>query len=481
MLGGCVRWGCAQRRIRGPHAKLRVTLRDMGRRPKQPNQQLAELLAETGLPRKGLARRVVERGETVGVGLRYDHTSVGRWLAGEQPKPPGPELIAEVLTEVVGRRVSVTDCGMVGGGETADLGLEFSLSLAEATASATALWRSDVERRRFLVGASYAVAVYPAASMRWLTMPGPEHPVSSGFRRIRQGDVDAVRTMTTAFRDLDNRVGGGKVRSSIVHYLHSSVAPLLHGGYTEPIGRQLFAATAELTKLAGWAAYDLEEHGLAQRYLIQALRMSRAAGDAGLGAEILAAMSHQATYVGRPGDAIDLARAAQIAARTAGLAALESECHMAEAHGHAARSDRSSCAASINAAERTFERADSARPEWLAYFDHAYISAKIAHCFRDLGDYARAARFAEQSLDMSDGYIRGRAFNLCLLASSRAAEDPREAVRIGFEALEVAAGLVSRRSLSYLRQVRHRLAPYNDLDDVAGFRRRALTVTARED
>ncbi|MFI5717803.1 hypothetical protein [Nocardia sp. NPDC051750] len=71
--------------------------------------------------------------------------------------------------------------------------------------------------------------------------------------------------------------------------------------------------TAELTKLAGWAAYDLAEHGLAQRYLIQALRMARAAGDAALGAEILAAMSHQATYVGRPGDAVDLARAAQIA------------------------------------------------------------------------------------------------------------------------------------------------------------------------
>ncbi|WP_218022517.1 hypothetical protein [Nocardia amamiensis] len=287
--------------------------------------------------------------------------------------------------------------------------------------------------------------------------------------------------MTTAFRDLDNRVGGGKVRPTIVHYLHSSIAPLLHGSYTESVGRQLFAATAELTKLAGWAAYDLEEHGLAQRYLIQALRMSRAAGDAGLGAEILAAMSHQATYVGRPGDAIDLARAAQIAARTARLAALETECHMAEAHGHAARSDQSSCAASINVAERAFERADSMRPAWLAYFDDAYLSAKTAHCFRDLGDFARAARFAEQSLDMSDGYIRGRAFNLCLLASSRAAEDPGEAVSIGFEALELAAGLVSRRSLSYLREVRHRLAPYDDLEDVAEFRHRALAVTGRED
>lgn len=449
----------------------------MGRQPKQPNRQLDELLREVRLSRKGLARRVVERGSAVGVDLGYDHTSVSRWLAGEQPTPPTPDLIAEVLTEVVGRRVTAADCGMVAGQETADIGLEFSLSIAEATAAATALWRSDVERRRFLVGASYAVAVYPAASMRWLTLPGPEHPVSGrGSRRIGQGDVDAVRTMTAAFRDLDNRVGGGKVRSTIVHYLHSSVAPLLHGSYPEPIGRQLFAASAELTKLAGWAAYDLEEHGLAQRYLIQALRMSRAAGDAGLGAEILAAMSHQATYVGRPGDAVDLARAAQIAARSVGLAVLESECHMVEAHGHAARADSSMCATSLHAAERAYGRADTVRPAWLDYFDDAYLSAKTAHCFRDLGDTARTAHFAEQSLAMADGYTRGRTFNLCLLASARADEDPHEAVRIGSEALGIAAGLESRRSLAYLREVRHRLARHDALPEVAEFRQRVREV-----
>ncbi|MFQ6327898.1 hypothetical protein ACLMAL_17405 [Nocardia sp. CWNU-33] len=455
----------------------------MGRQPKQPNRQLVELLDETRPPlsRKGLARRVVERGRAVGVELRYDHTAVGRWVAGEQPNSPGPELIAEVLTEVLGRRVVPSDCGMSGGQNPADLGLEFSLSLAEATAAATALWRSDVERRRFLLGASYAVAVYPAASMRWLTLPGPEHPVSAGHRRIGQTDVDAVRTMTKAFRDLDNRVGGGKVRSTIVHYLHSSVTPLLHGSYNEPVGRQLFATTAELTKLAGWAAYDLEEHGLAQRYLIQALRMSRAAGNIGLGAEILAAMSHQATYVGRPGDAVDLARAAQIAARGAGLAALESECHMVEAHGHAARADSSSCATSLNAAERAFTRADSSRPAWLDYFDGAYMSAKTAHCFRDLGDFARAAQFAGQSLNMSDGYLRGRAFNLCLLASALAHDDPHEAARIGTEALDIISGLESHRTHAYLREVRHRLAAYTALPDIDHFRRQVLAITMRTD
>ncbi len=454
----------------------------MGRQPKQPNRELDDLLDQCGVSRAGLARRVVDRGHAIGLELAYDHRSVGRWLAGERPNSPAPELIAAVMSEMLGRRVCPEDCGMPGAADPVDIGLEFALSLTEATASVTTLWRSDVERRRFLLGASYAVAVYPAASMRWLTLPGPEHPVSAGNRRVGQSDVDALRTMAAAFRDLDNKVGGGRVRSTIVQYLHSSVSPLLRGQYAEPVGRQLFAVTAELTKLAGWAAYDQEEHGVAQRYLIQALRLARAAGDPGLGAEILAAMSHQATYVGRPGDAVDLAHAAQISARSAGLAALESECHMVEAHGHAARRDDASCAVSLNAAERTFSRAESSdRPEWLAYFDAAYMSAKVAHCFRDLGDDVRTARFAEQSLDMSEGYPRGRAFNLSLLAAARAAEDPREALRIGREAVDLATGLSSRRSYAYLRDLRRRLAPYDAMPDIADFRQQVGVLTARRD
>ncbi|MFF0488429.1 hypothetical protein ACFYTQ_05335 [Nocardia sp. NPDC004068] len=449
---------------------------------KQPNRELEELLDESRMPRAGLARRVVDRARAIGIDLAYDHRSVGRWLAGEQPLHPCPELIAEVMSEALGRRITPSDCGMTTKCAAADLGLEFPLSLIEATAAVTALWRSDVERRKFLQGASYAVAVYPAASMRWLTLPVPEHPVSSGSRRVGQSEVDAVRTMTAAFRDLDNQVGGGRVRPTIVQYLHSSVSPLLRGSYAESIGRQLFATTAELTKLAGWAAYDQEEHGLAQRYLIQALRLARAAGVAGLGAEILAAMSHQATYVGRPGDAVDLARAARISARTAGLAALESECHMVEAHGHASRRDASLCRVSLSAAERSFSRTESGdRPEWLSYFDAAYLSAKTAHCFRDLGDNARTARFAELSLDMSKGYLRGRAFNLALLASARVDTDPHEAVRVGRQSLDIAVGLTSQRSYSYLRDVRARLRPHAQLPDVADFRREVSELTRRRE
>jgi hypothetical protein len=119
-------------------------------------------------------------------------------------------------------------------------------------------------------------------------------------------------------------------------------------------------------------AYDAEQHGLAQRYLIQALSLARIAGDHGLGAEILATMSQQAVYVARPDQAIDLARVAQVTARKAGQPVLLTECFVAEAHGHAARDDARACAHALSQAEKSFEHADPGSvPAWLSYFGEA--------------------------------------------------------------------------------------------------------------
>ncbi|MEQ7129524.1 hypothetical protein ABN034_34060 [Actinopolymorpha sp. B11F2] len=214
----------------------------MGRRPKQPNRRLAALLDDAGLTHKGLARRVVERARACGLSLSYDHNSVRRWLAGEHPRPPAPDLIVDVLSEMLGRTTSTADAGMrFGGDQPADLGLEFPWAWTAAVDTVTALWRSDVERRSFQTGVSYAVGGYAAASTRWLTLPGTDDPSSTGRRRSGQAEVNAVRSMTEAFRDLDNRVGGGRLRHTVVAYLDTEVSPLLHGTYTGRTGRQLFA------------------------------------------------------------------------------------------------------------------------------------------------------------------------------------------------------------------------------------------------
>jgi hypothetical protein len=89
-----------------------------------------------------------------------------------------------------------------------------------------------------------------------------------------------------------------------------------------------------------------------------------------------------------------------------------------EAHGLALVNDARGCLAALRESEQAFAAAeDRDRSEWLAYFDGAYLVAKFGRCFRDLRRPAEAERFARRSLDMIDGYDRGRLFNLVLRAS----------------------------------------------------------------
>jgi hypothetical protein len=222
---------------------------------------------------------------------------------------------------------------------------------------------------------------------------------------------------------------------------------------------------------AGWVAYDSDEHGLAQRYLTQALAYARHADDHALAAEILAAQAHQALYLARPDEAVDLARAAQAAAVRHGSATLLTECLVMEAHGHAARNDARACGAALARAEQTFDRAAREDdPAWLSYFDEAYLAARMAQCFRDLGEAGHAARYARRSLDMDGRYVRGRAFNLSLLATAYAVQgEPVQASAVGRQALDLTVRLTSARSVRYVRDLVRTLRPQADVPAVRDF------------
>ncbi|GAA0920704.1 hypothetical protein [Nonomuraea longicatena] len=433
---------------------------------REPNRLLQQLIAEAGFSHKGLARRLNDLGAARGTpGLKYDHSSVLRWIGGQRPREPVPCLLTEIFALRLGRQVTTEDLGMPAGTTPLDLGQEFTHTWQEGVATVTALWRADVERRRFLLDSTFAIGAGSVGAIRWLTAPQEGRPTGTGGRRVGKADIAAIHEVTRSFGELDNRFGSGRVRSSVVKYLDTAVSPLLkEGSYDDSTGRELAAASAELTRLAGWMAYDLEQHGLAQRYLIQALRLARGAADHALGGEILAGMSHQAIYMGQYAHAIDLARAAQLSAERSGVRTLLASCHVLEAHAHAGRGDGKACGAALNAAERAFEARDAdAEPEWIGYFDEAYLSAKFSHCFRDLGDGERTVRFARRSLDMDGRFVRGRMFNLSLLSAGLLQTGELEgACAAAGDAFGLAGELQSARSQSYVADLRRRLAPYRD-------------------
>lgn len=445
----------------------------MARRPKQPNHLLDAMIREAGMSHKGLAARVVKLGKLRGMDLRYNHSSVVRWIRGETPRQPTPELIAQALSDTLGRRVTVSNIGMAPRGKVnPDAALRFTLHPADTARLLADLAHDDMEHRRVLLEAGFDLAAYSSAALRWLVAPRTALPAAEGSRAIGMADVEDIREATRAFRVLDNRMGGGRIRSTVVDYLHGNLVPLLHDARcTEPVRKELFSAAAEVAQLAGWQAYDLEQQGVAQRYLVQALSMARFAGDDGLGGEILAAMSHQAIWVSQPAQAIDMAHAAQEAGDRAGLSVLKTEGLVMEAHAHALLDDPGACSRALKRASVTFERCGGDMPAWLGYFDEAYLAARIAQTFRALGQGKTTIEYAKQSLQMDERYIRGKAFNVALLAGGYAIQgDVEQACATGREAVDRTVLLHSARAVTYIRNLLADLSDYADVGACQEFR-----------
>jgi hypothetical protein len=171
-----------------------------------------------------------------------------------------------------------------------------------------------------------------------------------------------------------------------------------------------------------------------------------------------------------------MAHAAKKAGNRAGLSVLETEALVMEAHAHALLQDPGACSLALKRASVTFERSSGATPPWLGYFDQAYLAARIAHTFRALGQGRTTAKYALQSLDMDERYIRGKTFNVALLAAGYAVQgEVEQACATGREAVDRVVTLHSARAVTYIRNLLVDLSNYDDTRECREFRAYAET------
>jgi transcriptional regulator with XRE-family HTH domain len=291
---------------------------------------------------------------------------------------------------------------LVVGHRPGEIGFDFPDTPSDAAENVNLLWRADlgdadlVDRSRIDLGA------WDGASMRWLIDQGRELPrAPAAGARIGMPDVARFRATMEMFVQLDDRFGGGHARQALIQYLSTDGERLLCGRYTDAVGRALFSAVAEATLLGAWMSYDsAPKSGLAQRYFVQALALAQAGDDRLLGASVLDAMSHQATYLGRFGEAANLARAARTGTRGLATATLSSHFHTMEARALARLGDAKASDHALAQAVREFERRKPEDdPHWMQYFNESELSAEFGHCFRDLGRPRDATKHASRSLE----------------------------------------------------------------------------------
>ncbi|MFE3935894.1 hypothetical protein ACFXPJ_19510, partial [Streptomyces goshikiensis] len=514
----------------------------MSRELREPNEKLGAVLALAGISNAGLARRVNDLGAQRGLTLRYDKTSVARWVSkGMVPQGAAPHLIAAAIGAKLGRPVPLHEIGLADADPAPEVGLAFPRDVGAAVRSATDLYRLDLAGRRggggiwqSLAG-SFAVSAYATPASRWLISPAdssvarepaparaasapgtppeglgagppssvvpaqpgaetPQAPREQGLvpavapaavtpsdlspQRVGHSDVTKLREAAEDARRWDSKYGGGDWRSSMVpECLRVDAAPLLLGSYSDEVGRALFGATAELTRLAGWMAFDTGQQEAAQRYYIQALRLARAAADVPLGGYVLASMSLQATYRDFPDEGVDLAQAAVERNRGLATARTMSFFRLVEARAHAKAGDSAAAGAALRAAEGWLERAreGDADPTWLGFYSHDRFAADAAECYRDLKLPRQVRRFTEQALSRpTEEYARSHGLRLVVSAVAELESGNLDAAcAAGTRAVEVAGRISSARTNEYVRDLLHRLEPYGDEPRVAELRERA--------
>lgn len=535
----------------------------MSREQRGPNEKLGTVLALAGISNAGLARRVNDLGAQRGLTLRYDKTSVARWVSkGMVPQGAAPHLIAAAIGAKLGRPVPLHEIGLADADPAPEVGLAFPRDVAEAVRSATELYRLDLAGRRAGSGGiwqslagSFSVSAYATPASRWLispadpsvarasaaaeavvlgtqgargasgahnaslasgapgqpgapatalapggppappapghgtppvpgnsvsipAQPGPESGADASSLRVGHSDVSKLREAAQDARRWDSKYGGGDWRSSMVpECLRVDAAPLLLGSYSDEVGRALFGAAAELTRLAGWMAFDTGQQEAAQRYYIQALRLARAAADVPLGGYVLASMSLQATYRGFADEGVDLAQAAVERNRGLATARTMSFFRLVEARAHAKANDAPAAGAALKAAEGWLERSrdGDADPSWLGFYSYDRFAADAAECHLDLKAPRQVRRFTEQALSRpTEEFVRSHGLRLVVSAVAELESGNLDAAcAAGTRAVEVAGRISSARTTEYVRDLLHRLEPYGDEPRVVELRERA--------
>ncbi|WP_328838320.1 MFS transporter [Streptomyces europaeiscabiei] len=466
----------------------------MSREQRGPNEKLGAVLALAGISNAGLARRVNDLGAQRGLTLRYDKTSVARWVSkGMVPQGAAPHLIAAAIGQKLGRPVPLHEIGLADADPAPEVGLAFPRDVGQAVRAATELYRLDLAGRRAGTGGiwqslagSFAVSAYATPASRWLITPADSSVAreagsaegSGSPLKVGHSDVQKLREAAEDARRWDSKYGGGDWRSSMVpECLRVEAAPLLLGAYSDEVGRALFGASAELTRLAGWMAFDTGQQEAAQRYYIQALRLARAAADVPLGGYVLATMSLQATYRGFGDEGVDLAQAALERNRGLATARTMSFFRLVEARAHARAGDAVAAGAALKAAEGWLERARDGDndPTWLGFYGYDRFAADAAECYRDLKAPRQVRHFTEQALSRpTEEFVRSHGLRLVVSAVAELESGNLDAAcEQGVRAVEVAGRISSARTTEYVKDLLHRLEPYGDEPRVIELRERA--------
>ncbi|MET9127141.1 hypothetical protein [Streptomyces sp. NPDC004528] len=191
--------------------------------------------------------------------------------------------------------------------------------------------------------------------------------------------------------------------------------------YPETIGRQLQLLVGETAEHCAWLYYDADEQDKARRYWGEALTAATVLQDESLQILVLASLSMQASYEGRPREGYNLAQAAQKRAAQFGSPVLQSLIASREARALSLMRDTSGASRRLADSMRLAERAARGRPspDWAAFHGQAELDYAQGLLYTEAGHHHAAVGFLRAALAHQDRtYGRNRALYRLTLARS---------------------------------------------------------------
>ncbi len=235
---------------------------------------------------------------------------------------------------------------------------------------------------------------------------------------------------------------------------------------------RLLSAFANLSRYAGWLAFDLQDFDSATYYYEQARTAAHEAQNTALGAMVLCNLSHLATWQHRPRIGIDHAVAAQAWAAQTDDMPLRAYAADVAARAYAMDHQAAPCLRELDEARRHLA-ADDGAATLVHFYNVELLDSIHGLCLLNLNQPAEAVEHTSRSLAVLDpAYVRNVAFNTVYLGTAHLANHDIEAAATN---LADAAALTihnrSARLVQQIRDVRDDLTPWagtravDDLDE----------------
>lgn len=438
----------------------------------RPPTSLSRALIRLGWRPEHLGIRLNELARTQGRPERIHVKTPYKWVRGDQPRDPWPALVAALLTAATGEHTEPRDLGWSSDGMeclsaisglvlpwTGRGGLQAALVVLDAGA---------MERRMFL---TLTGAALTAPAHEWLIARTVENDLSllgqpAAGRTLSTDVVDHLDALTAGLRRMDDELGGSQLLELVTNHLRVAVHLARDRSYSSSTGKRLHSVIGELLRLAGWVSFDNGHHAMAQRYWVAALHAAHAAGDRGLGANILGFMSCQAKDLGQVREAITLAETAR-AGYPEASPVVSAILDLRAAEAYATAAEIRECRMAVDGAFDRLSGASSTTdgPAWAYWMTSTHAHGQAGYCYLRLQDWSRArAHFRAALTAQGTAVSREGALRQALMAITYVRQpqpDLDRALHLGSQAVAALRGQVeSRRCLGHLATLVDHLVPY---------------------